>query len=93
MKQKTFINRCGLLGVVVLSIASLVLIIIGGGKDKQNRSYGVWAAIALSMMMMVGAIGTAAAPAAYFGVVERFSVFAAVGFNAVLGIKLFRGIE
>lgn len=92
MKQKTFINRCGLLGVVVLSIASLVLIIIGGGKDKQNRSYGVWAAIALSMMV-VGAIGTAAAPAAYFGVVERFSVFAAVGFNAVLGIKLFRGIE
>ncbi len=92
MKQKTFINRCGLLGVVVLSIASLVLIIIGGGKDKQNRSYGVWAAIAL-LMMMVGAIGTAAAPAAYFGVVERFSVFAAVGFNAVLGIKLFRGIE
>ena len=92
MKQKTFINRCGLLGVVVLSIASLVLIIIGGGKDKQNRSYGVWAAIALSMMM-VGAIGTAAVPAAYFGVVERFNVFAAVGFNAVLGIKLFRGIE
>ena len=92
MKQKTFNNRCGLLGVVVLSIASLVLIIIGGGKDKSNRSYGVWAAIALSMMM-VGAIGTAAVPAAYFGVVERFSVFAAVGFNAVLGIKLFRGIE
>lgn len=92
MKQKTFINRCGLLGVVVLSIASLVLIIIGGGKDKSNRSYGVWAAIALSMMM-VGAIGTAAVPAAYFEVVERFSVFAAVGFNAVLGIKLFRGIE
>lgn len=92
MKQKTFINRCGLLGVGVLSIASLVLIIIGGGKDKSNRSYGVWAAIAL-LMMMVGAIGTAAVPAVYFGVVERFSVFAAVGFNAVLGIKLFRGIE
>ncbi|MDD3921034.1 MAG: DUF998 domain-containing protein [Eubacteriales bacterium] len=76
-------------GVVALSIASLVLIIIGG--TKANRSYAVWAAIAL-LMMMVGAIGTGVAPAAYFGIVERFSVFAAVGFNAVLGIKLFRGI-
>ena len=28
-------------------------------------------------------------PAAYFGVVERFSVFAATGFNAALGIHLF----
>lgn len=78
-------------GVVVLSIASLVLIIIGGSRGKTNRSYAVWAAFAL-LMMMVGAIGTGAAPAVYFGVVERFSVFAAVGFNAVLGIKLFRGI-
>lgn len=30
-----------------------------------------------------------AVPAAYFGVVERFSVFAATGFNAALGIHLF----
>ena len=28
-------------------------------------------------------------PAEYFGVVERFSVFAATGFNAALGIQLF----
>lgn len=28
-------------------------------------------------------------PAEYFGVVERFSVFAATGFNAALGIHLF----
>lgn len=30
------------------------------------------------------------APMAYFGVPERFSVFAAAGFQAVLGIYLFR---
>ena len=30
-------------------------------------------------------------PPQYFGVVERFSVFAAVGFNAVLGVCLFEG--
>ena len=28
-------------------------------------------------------------PAAYFGVVKRFSVFAATGFNAALDIHLF----
>ena len=28
-------------------------------------------------------------PKAYFGVVERFSFFAAIGFNAVLGIHLY----
>ena len=28
-------------------------------------------------------------PTAYFGVVERFSVFAATGFNTALGIHLF----
>ena len=28
-------------------------------------------------------------PPQYFGVVERFSVFAATGFNAALGILLF----
>lgn len=28
-------------------------------------------------------------PKAYFGVVERFSVFSGTGFNAVLGIHLY----
>ena len=40
-------------------------------------------------MMLVGAMGMKIVPAAYFGVVERFSVFAATGFNAALGIHLF----
>ena len=31
----------------------------------------------------------AVSPAEYFGVVERFSVFAATGFNAALGLHLF----
>lgn len=39
--------------------------------------------------MLVGALGMKIVPAAYFGVVERFSVFAATGFNAALGIHLF----
>ena len=74
--------------VVLLSIASLVIIIVAGAKSKSCHSYGVCAAVALAMML-VGAMGMKIVPAAYFGVVERFSVFAATGFNAALGIHLF----
>ena len=74
--------------VVLLSIVSLVIIIVAGAKSKSCRSYGVCAAVALAMML-VGAMGMKIVPAAYFGVVERFSMFAATGFNAALGIHLF----
>ena len=74
--------------VVLLSIVSLSIIIAAGAKDRSCRSYGVCAAVALGMML-VGALGMKLVPAAYFGVVERFSVFAATGFNAALGIHLF----
>jgi hypothetical protein len=75
---------------VLLSIVSLLLIIIGGYRKKQYVSLTVWASIALALMF-AGAIGTGIAPREVFGVFERFSVFAAAGFNAVLGIYLFRG--
>ncbi len=74
--------------VVLLSIVSLTIIIVAGIKSKNCRSYGMCAGIALGMML-VGAIGMKLVPDDYFGVVERFSVFAATGFNAVLGIHLF----
>lgn len=74
--------------VVLLSIASLTVIIIAGAKDRRCRSYGVCAAVAFGMTL-VGAVGMKIVPAAYFGVVERFGVFAATGFNAALGIHLF----
>ena len=74
--------------VVLLSIVSLTMIIVAGAKSNDCRSYGVCAAVALAMML-VGAMGMKIVPAEYFGVVERFSVFAATGFNAALGIHLF----
>lgn len=96
--KKTLLQKLGLLGivsflsytaaVVLLSIVSLSIIIAAGAKDRSCRSYGVCAAVALGMML-VGALGMKLVPAAYFGVVERFSVFAATGFNAALGIHLF----
>ena len=63
-----------------------------GGRTSVEAccSYGVCAAVALGMML-VGAVGMKLVPPQYFGVVERFSVFAATGFNAALGIHLFRG--
>ena len=76
--------------VVLLSIVSLAVIIAAGVRRRGCRSYGICAAAALGMML-VGALGMKLAPAAYFGVVERFSVFAATGFNAALGIHLFCG--
>lgn len=78
--------------VVVLSLASLILIIISGIRNKKYRSYSIWAAVAL-LMMLIGAVGMNLIPQSYFGIVERFSVFAATGFNAVLGIYLFLGFE
>ena len=78
--------------VVLLSIVSLTVIIAAGVKNRGCRSYGVCAAAALAMML-VGALGMKVVPAGYFGVVERFSVFAATGFNAALGLLLFRGGE
>ncbi len=78
--------------VVILSIVSLVCLIIAGFKKGGMRGIGIWAAIAL-LMMMVGAIGQGTVPPQYFGIVERFSVFAAVGFNAVCGIYLFSGFS
>ena len=74
--------------VVLLSIVSLSVIVSAGLKDKSCRFYGVCAAIALGMMI-IGAMGMKIVPAQYFGVVERFSVFAATGFNAALGVHLF----
>lgn len=79
-------------GVVLLSIVSLILIIIAGFRKTGIRSMGIWACIALAMMF-IGAIGQGIVPKEYFGVVERFSVFAAVGFNAVLGVYLMQGYK
>ncbi|MGG5372102.1 DUF998 domain-containing protein [Enterococcus sp. AZ196] len=74
--------------VIVLSIASLLLIIFNAVRSKKYRSLAVWGAIAL-FFMIAGSIGVNAAPSQYFGIPERFSVFAAMGFNAVLGVYLF----
>ncbi|MEE3467006.1 MAG: DUF998 domain-containing protein [Eubacterium sp.] len=75
--------------VVMLSIAALVLIIIGGRKEGI-KSLSIWALICL-IAMMLGPIGTGLMPKAVFGIFERFSTLAATTFLAVLGWHLFKG--
>ena len=78
--------------VVAFSIVSLICLIVNGFRDRRTGDIGVWAGIAL-LLMMAGSVGTGIVPPEYFGLVERFSVFSAVGFNAVLGIYLFLGFK
>ncbi|MGM0168794.1 hypothetical protein IGI39_004549 [Enterococcus sp. AZ135] len=78
--------------VVVLSIASLFILIISGFRSKKYTPLATWATIAL-FFMIAGAIGINVVPIQYFGIPERFSVFAAMGFNSVLGVYLFRGFS
>ena len=80
------------IAVVLLSIVSLTILIVSGFKKNGIKGLGIWASIALAMMF-VGAIGKSAISPDYFGIVERFSVFAAVGFNAVLGMYLLNGFR
>lgn len=79
--------------VVMLSIASLVTIMVGGYRSKGKYRYlAVGATVALAMMF-AGPVGMGAFPKAYFGIFERFSVFAATGFTAFLGLCLWGGFK
>lgn len=78
--------------VVALSVLSLLLICVGGLRKNACRFLGYFAVLAL-VLMLLGAIGTNVVPPEYFGLPERFSTFAAVGFNAVLGIYLYCGLD
>lgn len=75
--------------VVVFSLAALVLVAIGAGRESLP-TLRTWA-IACLAAMLLGPIGTALLPKAVFGLFERLSTFSAVVFNAVLGVYLWRG--
>jgi hypothetical membrane protein len=71
--------------VVLLSIVSLILIFIGGRKNKETKVIAILGLITL-LLMFLGSIGTGVAPKDYFGVFERFSVFSVVIYTALLGL-------
>lgn len=70
--------------VVLLSIISLILIIVAGINNRSCRFYGIFAGIALGMMM-IGAFGMNIVPKEYFGIVERFSAFCSNRFSGSFG--------
>jgi len=77
--------------VVILSITSFVLIMVGGYRKKSFLSLAVCATIALALML-AGPVGMSVAPSAYVGLFQRFSnLISANGFLATLGIYLFAG--
>lgn len=72
-------------GVVLLSIASLVMIGIGGFRKYGYRPLGIISTIVLSSMF-IGSIGMGLVPKELFGLFERFSVFGVVVFTSALGL-------
>ncbi len=79
--------------VVVSSIVSLILITVGSRMKSGDSALGV-AALPAFLLMLAGAIGTNVVPAGVFGIVERLSVYAAVGFTCFLGIRcMFKNVE
>ena len=74
--------------VVILSIISLILIVIGALKEK-HKVLGVLAILSL-VLMFIGAVGSGIVPRKYFGVIERFSTYSAVIFTGILGIYGFK---
>lgn len=73
------------ISVVLLSIVSLILIFIGGRRNKATKLIAILGLIAL-LSMFLGSIGTGISPKEYFGVFERFSVFSVVIYTALLGL-------
>ncbi len=73
------------IAVVLLSIVSLVLIFIGGRRNKETKGIAILGLITL-LLMFLGSIGSGVAPKEYFGVMERFSVFSVVIYTALLGL-------
>lgn len=69
--------------VVLLSIVSLIIII-----SSRTPHLSFMAFISL-IMMLIGALGMNIVSENYFGIVERFSVFGPVIYNAVLGLFLY----
>ena len=73
------------ISVVILSIISLLLIFIGGLRNKETRIIAILALVAL-LSMFFGSIGMGIFPKQYFGLLERFSVFSVVIYTALLGL-------
>ncbi len=78
--------------VVGLSIASLVLLVVGGARRREYGYLAIGAGVALAFMF-AGPLGIGLAPASLFGLFERFSTLSAAAFTLFLGVCLMTGFE
>ena len=104
IKKKSLLNYCGLLGVIgFLSYAAAVVFspLAYPGYDWMEQavsdlsasnapSLRLWNQLSSLYNVCTLVCTMNIVPKEYFGIVERFSVFAATGYNAVLGIELYR---
>lgn len=74
--------------VVVLSIVSMILIAIGCFRSKIHKNMGIFTIVVLTIMAL-GSIATGVVPIKYFGVAERFSVYAVAVYSGALSIFTF----
>lgn len=72
--------------VVGLSIASLLLMGIGGVKLPGRFKVLAVVSFAALLLMFVGSVGVNVVAPRYFGLVERFGNYSAVTFGAVLSV-------
>ena len=79
-------------GNIAIVVAFLILLTesVGDAFAFIFTNIEVVLIIIALILMFAGAIGSGAVPKEYFGIFERFSTFSAVGFNAVLGVYLFK---
>lgn len=76
--------------VVLMSIISLILIIVGSLKgENKHKILGALAIISF-LLMFIGAVGSQNVSKEIFGVLERFSTYSAVIFTGILGIYGFK---
>ena len=77
--------------VVMLSlVASMILIMVGGYRNKRFFSIAISATVALSLSV-IGLISGLLLPAEYAGIASRIANFSINGFVALLGLYLFTG--
>ena len=71
------------------TIAILTNMVYTCSREGQTLLFACGLGDRRIIAMFAGAIGTNIVPKEFFGIPERFSVFAATCFNAVLGVYLF----
>ena len=78
--------------VLILSITSFIMIMVGGYRNRKYRSIAIFATISLCGLI-IGTIGMGIVPLCYGGLMERLCVFSAQGCSIITGLYIFIGFD